>query len=235
MRVYQLGVIPFALAICFIAPACELEADDPQGGDPGEALPSEIDIDSFAQATAFEALDLSQVSPEFPVAYVELRKQSSDSSTTEFTLVSAFGSKCADAPEPLECESQFAELSGNDIDGFHWTNHPNDMFHYLATTQNGLASAVGRGSDMREFLGTIDNATEALLLAGANDYFWSETEPSEGAIRAVDGGYELIVTQTNLCPIETTGFLLRVSSAGDITIQDSWIVRPDNGFCALGV
>ena len=87
-------------------------------------------------------------------------------------------------------------------------------------------------------LGTIDTVEEALLIAstegpggeGGYDYYWYEGDLELGAYREIDDGYELVVVGlTTTCspmgPIELRRWLLRVSSAGEITVIRSGLIN----------
>tara|TARA_R110002096_G_scaffold16898_5_gene57825 strand:- start:26229 stop:26912 length:684 start_codon:yes stop_codon:yes gene_type:complete len=227
MTIRNVSRISLGLSLVLVLGAlgCEGHEDESEG----DTFPSEIDLELFAQPVSFNDLELQGLLPASPAAYIELRKQGLSSS--EFTIVTSSGEKCGDDADQQACEASFDAMPVAS-EGFYYVEHPDDKFHYLAATQAGASSTVTSAAEMKQFLGTIDNRAEALLLAAAQGYNWNASELSEGAVRETANGFELIVTQTNLCPIVTTGFLISVSTGGETAILNQWIARPDEGFCS---
>tara|TARA_R110002096_G_scaffold434832_1_gene658091 strand:- start:86601 stop:87254 length:654 start_codon:yes stop_codon:yes gene_type:complete len=193
-------------------------------------VPDSIDLDSFELATAFTDLDLAKLSPTAASGYVELRKQLAFGRQNEYEVLGTAGEICSNAEKASECQAQFSELLGSVSDGFYPIDHPSDKFHYLAVTQAGMATIVGRESSMRSFLGTIDNETEAFMLVAAYGYWWSATAKSEGAIRRVDTGFEVIAEETSFCA-EHKRYLLHVAFTGDVTELENWVLNPGSTSC----
>ena len=130
------------------------------------------------------------------------------------------GEPCAAAADPDTCEmlvEAAAEMG---------------VVHLTTTSGDVVETFVGQEELMR-FLGTVDTAQEALLVALFDRKTIRCGDPALGSARRVADGYEVIVTQvTASCdPLEYSRFLLHVSADGIVTELRSEVYDSSSGVC----
>ena len=189
--------------------------NDSGGGQ--EAFWADVNIKSFDSLPKLEALQWEKISPEMPPTYWELRN------SIGFDLLEVIGSdgnKCGTADDPEQCKILFDNLKPSEFTGFAPSCLPTLCLQYIASNtgnENKLWTTIG---ELKVFLGNIDTAEEALLLAHAEGYHWHDVIKQEGAIRQIDGAYELVVLKgvSDCTPIQTNRFLIRIDIHGNIQI-----------------
>ena len=110
---------------------------------------------------------------------------------------------------------------------------PSYCFYYIKYQTQEESYVATSKEDVLNFLGEIDTPGEALLVARANDYYWSVNNKNNGAIKEVQDGFELIVMQTvSYClPFQTNRFHLKVDRQGNITIVSEEIAEIGENSC----
>ena len=181
----------------------------------GDGIPVQ-DLYSYSHPPPIGDIDLNQLQPRVGIRYVELRFQWDDS--TEPRVEATLGTLCADAADADTCEQEFREriVDGYDDGFFHTGPHADMFFYYLAGQRADGDFLVGGGLDMLDFLGSIDNETEALLQAAAHGYIWSSDDLEYGAIRKRGNDYLMVVTKGR------QGHHIRLKENGSIVLLQSW-------------
>ncbi|MDT0677401.1 hypothetical protein [Autumnicola musiva] len=84
-----------------------------------------------------------------------------------------------------------------------------------------------------DFLGKIDSKSDAILWAYGHEYYFQLNEISNGGIKKVEDGYELILLKTVMfcTPVQTNRFHLRISTDGKITILEEEVYEKDENAC----
>jgi len=103
--------------------------------------------------------------------------------------------------------------------------------HIVVTVGDDVRRFITQ-AEVIEFLGSVDTAQEALLLAWHAGYMIECHEENPTGARSVADGYEVIARRiTNDCPWEVTEYLLFVSAEGVIEVLSSEVMV-ESGTCA---
>ncbi len=135
------------------------------------------------------------------------------------------GELCAEATDADACLVAFAELPA--FPGFGWDScHPFGCWRQIAWNRGDEVGVVGY-EELTGFLGPLTSVEEVLIWLDAHAYTWAEGDLERGAVRPVDGGFELIVYQLVWYgPIRYDRLLLRVED-GAIDELRRWILSVD--------
>lgn len=174
-------------------------------------------------------LSLAGLNPVMPADYLELRQRTF---STAPRVLAQEGSKCSGATDKMSCAAKFDALPTQP--GFHQcVDH--DCAHSVAMTRGDDAQAFVDAPQLTAFLKPVDTPQEAALLAFANEYNVSCSDPTVGGVRVspTGSGYEVLADRmTKDCdPIEYTGYTLHVSPDGVVTVLSSKVLRSTPGVC----
>lgn len=205
-----------SLAVPLAAPVL-LSAGCGTSGGPDPSLFSAPSCDASSR------LQVTGLMPPMPLDYIALRENGFDMGPAR--ILSETGSKCATARDKTTCLSKLEALPATP--GFNsCIDHPCE--HTLATTQADEVAAARDAAGVVAVLAPIDAPQEAVLVAYANDYDVNCTDRAAGGVRpAPDGdGYEVLASRiTKDCaPVETTGYHLKVSKTGTVTVLSQRIL-----------
>ena len=191
----------------------------------------DIDYSKFDQLKSLESVDFSQITPrQEDLGFFQLREIFIGEEN--YIAVNQSGTLCEGAENEQACKTEFDDLVSDT--GFGWHGHPADSVYYLATNSKDSHETINTVEGVLDFLGTIDTKEDAILFARANDFFWSADKKENGAIREVEDGYELVVTElVSLCtPLQSDRVLIHISSDGNVTELDREILSREPGVCA---
>ncbi len=235
---FALALMPIGLISC---------AGDGEPGAPDAALPDaspnvdardecpateplwdDIDLETFEIIPVFEELDLAAVTPAEPATYWELRFASPGGSTE---VIGSVGEKCADAADTAACTSEFDQLSTDA--GFGTGCLPGYCSNYVVVNRGDTNTVIDTQQELIDFLGPIDAAAEAALVARASGYWWDSSQRSTADVRAVDDGFELLVLGlvSDCVPVRDDRFLLHIATDGAVTVQRQQIYSAVCGAC----
>lgn len=191
------------------------------------------------QAPACESgsLAMTGLQPAVIPDVIELR------STTDFgggmpnppTPLTKTGTACATATDQPACDSAFAALAPDA--GFADSCLQICVSYFLATTRGDEVKAVASVDELKAFLGTIDTAQEAALMAFANRYHLDCTRIDRGGVKPHEGGgFDVIAVQGNTCGAgsKLTRYYLNVSPGGEVTETSSEVAEYGDPNCAIG-
>ncbi len=135
-------------------------------------------------------------------------------------LTDEVGTRCETATDRPACEAALDESSM--VPGNH-----------LVTSDGDAVTRYGTPAEISTFLGDVNTAQEAVLVAWHAGYNVSCSDISAGAVRELADGWEVVGTQmTADCdPIETTTYLLHVSPGAEITVLHSEVTSSTPGVC----
>lgn len=190
-----------------------------------------VDLSQFEAMKSIEDIDLSNIAPkEDNVSYWQLREIFTGE--TDYTVVNETGTLCGDVTEPQACTEEFNELVSDT--GFCWHGHPADSVYYIAASRQEEHELITTDDGVLEFLGEIDTEEDAMLYARALGYFWRTDKKQNGAIRAVEDGFELVVTElVSLCtPLQTDRVLIHIGFDGTVTELDRAVLSREPNMCA---
>ncbi len=127
------------------------------------------------------------------------------------SIVHARGELCGAAVEREACETE--------------ANRGGFSERLIVVTRGDTVERFQTHAEVMEFLGEVDTAQEALLVAWHSGYNMGCGDVARGGVREVEGGYEVIATRlTNDCPFELTQYLLSISSTGSVDILAAEII-----------
>lgn len=156
-------------------------------GDGWSSLPARWSLD-FAAVTPGEAVD--------GWAYRNIQSEGEDlSADTPVDVIAAVGDLCSGATDVAGCEAALDAL--RPTEGF--TGGCSQKLctqDYLVWTRGDAVGAVVDRASMEAFLGSVESEVEALLLVSAaiDGFGWAASSAKDGAIRATEGGYEVLGT-----------------------------------------
>jgi hypothetical protein len=197
-----------------------------------------IDLTDYsAPACEGSSLAVSGLSPARQTDFVQLRRTVSSPGTgySDEAVQASSGTACATASDRAACESALSGLTSSS--GFRSTCVELCTDYYLATTRGDEVAAHTTLEALRGFLGTIDTAQEAALLAFASKYDLSCSDLERGAVRTnADGSFNVVGTRGYACGANTavTRFVLQVSASGEVKEVSSHIIERGSPNCAIG-
>lgn len=151
------------------------------------------------------------------------------------TTLTKAGTACATATDQPTCQTAFDALAPDA--GFADSCSQICVSYFLATTHADEVKAVASVDQLKTFLGTIDTAQEAALMAFANKYYLDCSRLDRGAAKAREGGgFDVIAMQGNTCGPGTklTRYYLNVSPTGEVTETSSEVAEYGDPNCAIG-
>ncbi|WP_037320892.1 hypothetical protein [Salegentibacter sp. Hel_I_6] len=178
----------------------------------------------------FEAIPESSfyetIIPENPVDYFEIVTY-----LDEIIFNFSQGELCAGAEDMANCTNEFNNLIADD--GFVISCLPAGCYTFIREQTDGVNQLITTDEELLEFLGNIDSKGDALLLALANDYYWSINDIENGAIKEACSGYELIASKivSSCAPLQIDRFLLRITPSGQIIILDQEVIEFGENLC----
>jgi hypothetical protein len=183
------------------------------------------------------SLAMSGLSPAAPMDFVQLRSIGTNPGGDYFAeaRLGSSGTACATASDKAACESALDNLSSRS--GFRKSCLDLCNAYYVATTRGDEVSALTTLEALKGFLGPIDTAQEAVLLAFASYYDVSCSDLAQGAVRANDkGGFNVIGTTGDTCGANAalTQFVLEVSASGEVREVSSHILQRGDPNCVIG-
>lgn len=215
------------------AGASDAGANDAASADGGvcptpEELWDDIDLAAFTALPVLEELGAEGTfTLANPATYWELRRGRPDS----FEVITSQGEKCGDADNIEVCRSEFDDMTA--ASGFGGSCLPGLCFGYIAVNRENTSSLIITPEELVTFLGTIDSASEAALIAFAHGYYWDASEVSAGSARVSEQGFELLVTELvqDCDPIVTDRVQVQVTPAGELTVLRQQTYRVNCGAC----
>ena len=214
----------FAALLPAFAPGC---ADD------------EIDTSQFTEDLCNEAgyQILDAVEPAAAVDYVELRDTLNyDWGEGEMwetpNVRDSSGQRCAGASDPAACQAAFEALSPASsflVGGFEGTIHRS-----VALTRGDDVQAIGTRPDLDAFLGPIDTAGDAALLATMQGHSLVCESDNDAVLGS--GGYRLHTRTGGGCGEgdDIEEHIIVVDEDGNITTMKTVLVEKGDPGCAVG-
>lgn len=150
------------------------------------------------------------------------------------TQLSSTGTACATATDANACRASYDAL--NPQTGFADSCFQICSRYFLAITQGDEVRAVASLDALKAFLGDIDTAQEAMLIAFANNYNLSCGDPSRGAAKPDGDDWEVIATSGIACGAgsSVSRHYLKVARDGTLTTKRSEIIEYGQPNCAIG-
>lgn len=161
---------------------------------------------------------LDGLHPAVAVDYLELRDISDPIRGIPTFTLSQSGTRCKGAPDQAACETALASVMSSSRTGLWGYCMFGCTARVLLTTQAENIGVIDSKAKLDAFLAPYDTAQEAVLAAMASGSLASCTDPRIGGVRAVEGGYEVLVPDDERCGGPGLfQVVLRVDSSGNIT------------------
>jgi hypothetical protein len=196
-----------------------------------------IDEGAFEQQLCRDPLGvMAGLSPAEPVAYAQLREVWLHGGTGEpqdmIIELDAEGELCGDATDVAACMDAFAALPVESE--IAYSGFEGDANRSVAYTRGDTAGALLSKEDIHAFLGEIDTAHDAWLLALA-DWHYVICDGRNNAAE-VDDGWILLTQSGGGCGEgdDISNHVLHVSRAGEIEIVESELIERGDPNCAVG-
>ncbi|HYO73671.1 MAG TPA: ferritin-like domain-containing protein [Archangium sp.] len=183
------------------------------------------------------SLAVTGLSPAVPPDFVELRSIGTNPGGSYFSEArhGSSGTACATASDRPVCESALSTLSSRT--GFRTSCMDLCSAYYVATTRGDEVAALTTLEALKGFLGPIDTAQEAALLAFASNYDLACGDLAQGGVRKNEkGGYNVIGTRGYACGRDTavTQYVLEVSASGEVKEVGTHILERGDPNCSIG-
>lgn len=191
------------------------------------------------QAPACEqgSLAMTGLQPAVIPDVIELRQSSDYGGGTPNPPIALTktGTACATATDQAACQTAYDGLAPDG--GFADSCFQICVSYFLATTHADDVKAVASLDQLKTFLGTIDTAQEAALMAFANKYQLDCSRVDRGGVKPHEGGgFDVIAVQGNTCGAgsKLTRYYLNVSPTGEVTETSSEVAEYGDPNCAIG-
>lgn len=201
--------------------------------------PADFTLDLCSPTHTYDAL--TDVTPATPLDYVALRQIATFATDpAETVAISAEGTPCLSSTDMTACNDALAALDALPHDG--WSGAPYGFEvptnTQLVYTRGDEVAAIRTHAELAAFLGSIDSANEAALLAiyGEDAVAMHRVDCASPQARAVDGGFEVLLRSGIACGPDThvdeTRFF--VATDGTVTVLGTRIVERGDPGCVIG-
>ncbi|HRI52598.1 MAG TPA: ferritin-like domain-containing protein, partial [Pseudomonadota bacterium] len=198
---------------------------------------------SAVDVTAFEAplcsgftLALGGLKPTKEVDYIELRHVAIDAGSATGTVTS-IGTKCESATNPSACDAAVTNPTiPSGETGIYSVCSQICTHGALITTRADEVKVIASKAALDAFLAPYDTTQEAVLAALTTGQSVSCTDKSQGAVRQVPGGYEVVTVSGSGCGTDDSvvQHLLFVSSSGAVSERSSYTLKAGEPNCVAG-
>jgi len=186
---------------------------------------SDIDLSMYEVIPSLEdeTLHWENVQPAKATDYWELRSYYNG-------VIAKVGNKCQTATNQEACMVAFDTLNGTGFKPLYFQVRDR---RFVVSNHGDTNCVWDTLEKLKVFLGTINSKEEAILLA-VGHVFGAGEKKEEGAIREVDGEYELIVLKgvRNCNPIQTNRYLIRIQPSGELRVLREQIYEQLTNTCA---
>lgn len=192
---------------------------DPAGPD--------FDEDSLERLPEIEALSWAEVEPAQAWDYWELR-HAFPGGGAQIEILGSGGPVARSDLEPAVV-ARLDEIEP--IQGFATSCLPAYCFDFVAAVDGDDVVVITTPAALHQFLGDLDNVTEAVLLVHAMGYYWEATAGT--GYREAGSGWELVVLELvgTCAPVQTDRVLLMVPSSGPVAELGRAVWARDEGVC----
>lgn len=209
-----------------------LIACGPKAGEPG------IDDSQFTEDLCRDGQEfpLAQVTPQTPVDYLEERfvyQETYDDPPTysDPMIRDAVGERCGGATDEAACSDAFAELPLDSQISLCQGECQQD-YYSLGFTRGAEVGVLRSAAEVNDFLGPVDSAGDAVLLARYDGYRilcegdMAGVHPEGFVVRAIEGG----------CGSDLNELMLLVREDGSIEVIATELIEANdpNVPCAIG-
>lgn len=182
--------------------------------------------------TATSQLSVEGLKPAMPVDYLEYR-QIADFGGPD-PVASSTGTKCGGATNRTMCEMAVANQTFGT--GFYRRCVDACTAGALLATRGDQVIVVDSKAALDAFLAPYDTPQDAVFAALSSGRSVSCSDKSKGAVKAVEGGYQVVTSSGTGCgtsdPIMQ--YVLFVDTTGKVTEIDSSVLQPGMPGCVIG-
>ena len=186
-----------------------------------------LDEPGWTIAPAFSTLSVADLRPAGEWDAIDLLWYENG----ETSVVSSQGTMCGAAVSPAACDEALADIAS--FGRFGPSCLPADCGSLLVLNRADEIVVARNAGSLREVLGPIDTATEALFLLSAAGYRWSGRALENGAIRPTPDGWQFVgrITVADCDPFVVEAHRVAVGTDGSIRVEAREEISRDNS-CA---
>lgn len=196
-----------------------------------------VDTSGFSSAKCgpMGSIALDPLHSSAPYEYIELRRQFEGSGGTP-TVAETAGVKCQSARDMAACQGKVASATSTSTTGIYTVCFDACNTYYVVLTQGDTVTVIDTPEAWKTFLGAVDTEAEAQLTAWTAGYGISCTDKDRGAVRGVEGGFEVVGTRGTGCGAsdDIKQYLLFVSPTGTVTVRSEYVLKRGDPGCAIG-
>lgn len=198
---------------------------------------SAVDVTAFdAPLCSGSALALGGLKPVQAVDYIELRNVAIGANSVTGTIAST-GTKCESATNPSACDAAVTNPTIPSGDSGIYSVCSQICTHgALITTRADEVKVIASKAALDAFLAPYDSAQEAVIAALTTGQSVSCTDKSQGAVRQVAGGYEVVTVSGSGCGASdpVVQHLLFVDASGAVSERASFTLKAGDPGCIAG-
>lgn len=95
--------------------------------------------------------------------------------------------------------------------GFFWECMPDGCFTYILAYRNKRLEYVTNEKALRDFIGYVDNLSEALLIARTYDLWFDDQNPIGGSYQIDENYIYLYLSKFKSCPVSREAFFVKIN------------------------
>lgn len=189
-----------------------------------------LDFSSFSLLPTVSNIDLTSLQPSQAYDYWELRQAERGKASV---VLSSGGAKTKSQLSSTALEALNTATANK---GFNigCQGQENICYKYIVAIHNDTASILNTAQSITNFLGSIDNISEAALLTSAYGYTWDTSSIETGSYLQNNSDFNLIVLRlTNLClPVQLDRFQLQIDKDAHVSVvtSEQWQTFANNCF-----
>jgi hypothetical protein len=200
----------------------------------GCASEHEIDRSNFTLDVCNKGVPrpaLEGVTPAPGIDALELRSIGFDG---EKHVVDSFGTLCAKAKSPSDCNAAADKLQDSQLGWFPFTYDVPMERRYLVASRGDFVEPFYTVASAKKAFGTIDTLAEAAFLAAQDSPH--QLQCGASAAKSPDGGFDLLTKTGSGCGEndDVELHVVHVSPAGDVSVTETETLQRSNPNCVIG-
>jgi hypothetical protein len=195
-----------------------------------------IDVSSFnsPQCGPGGMPSLSSLIPAMPVDYMEFRLFNEGTQGAPMTTAST-GTPCATATDKTACTNELASILETNSGFVSSCGFDGCSYRVLIATRGNQVIVVKDKATLDTFLAPYDTESEAVLAVMTTGKFVSCGDKSEGAVKSVSGGFEVVGTAGSTCGgMGVYQYRYSVDSQGALSELEKAQLKAGDPNCAIG-
>ncbi|MCG9793273.1 hypothetical protein [Flavobacterium algicola] len=105
---------------------------------------------------------------------------------------------------------------------------PGTCFSYVTYIENDDVHYVTDETEMKKFIGKIDNLAEAILILEMYDLWFDHKEKKAGSFKKTTNGFELYMMKAKGCPETKESIKVEIDSIGNFKLKNNGVYYKSN-------